>query len=316
MQYLSASTRRTYVSWIERKASKTRRDASAQARLKVDIEPLVDKRSALLWLGDRRRAKKIVLFFHGGGYVAPMLPGHLEWCWRTYVRAGIETGMETAVAMLEYTLCPEAHYPVQLRQAVDALSHLLEAGVRPRDIVIGGDSAGGNLAAQLVSHLCEPMSLTPMVMLDEPLAGMFLVSPWLSNKRTDESFRQKGWIDLLSAETVAKSNIYYLGLSAVTDEPVESQRVAFPIDRDLDYLRRMSSVVKRIYVTAGSEEVFRDQAVRYASEAQQADRKVVVKMDLWQRMAHDFILLEGQEGVTGECMLAMKAWYEGVVTKA
>jgi acetyl esterase/lipase len=310
MQYISAPTRQTYTSWVRRKLSNAQGDAAVEQRLSVDVEPLTDPRSALLWLGNRRKANKVVLFFHGGGYVAPMLPGHLEWCWRTYVCAGMDTNTETAVAMLEYTLCPEAQFPIQLRQGVDALNHLLESGFRPSNIIVGGDSAGGNLAAQLMSHLCQPIPLIPLVMMDEPLAGFFLVSPWLSNKTTDESFVQNAWVDMLSAETVAKANIYYLGLSAVTDTPAESQKTAFPIDGDLAYMQQMSSVAKAVYITAGNEEVMRDQAIRYASEIQQACPSLKVRLDLWERVAHDFILLEGKDGTTGQCMQAMKHWYK------
>lgn len=314
MQYLSPSTRQTYQTWVKQKFSKSRRDVTVRERLQIDIEPLIDERSALLWLGDRQKAKKIVLFLHGGGYVAPLQPGHLEWCWRTYVAGGIEAGVETAVAVLEYTLCPEAQYPVQLRQGVDALTHILESGVQPRDITIGGDSAGGNLTAQIISHLCDPTPLIPIIMLQEPLAGAFLVSPWLSNKRTDGSYMQNGWIDMLSAETVSKSNIYYLGLSSVTDEPAEAQEVAFPLDRDLEYLRQMSTVVKQTYITAGTEEVFLNQALRYASEVQTVNPHMKVKLDIQSKMAHDFILLEGQHRTTGKCMQAMKSWYQNLIT--
>ncbi|KAF5133534.1 Esterase [Metarhizium anisopliae] len=315
IQYLSPTTRKTYTTWVRQKLSKSHSDASVQARLKVEIDPLTDERSSILWVGDCRKAKKVVLFLHGGGYVVPLLPGHLEWCWRTYVSVGMENGVETAVAVLEYTLCPEALYPVQLRQAVAALARLLDYGIRPRDIIVGGDSAGGNLAAQLISHLCEAVPLIPTIVLDEPLAGMFLVSPRLSNKTTDESFVQNAWIDMISAETVAKSNMYYLGLSAVTDCPAKSQMAAFPIDRDLAYMCRMPLVVKAVYLTVGNEEVLRDQVIRYASEVRCANPSFELRLDLQERMAHDFILLEGQNRTTGRCMLAMRQWYKGLLTE-
>ncbi|KAF5241848.1 hypothetical protein FANTH_8964 [Fusarium anthophilum] len=112
-------------------------------RLVYDREVLEDGKSSLLWIGDRKQAKKVVLFFHGGGFAAPMTTGHLDWCWRAYVLSGIEKGVEAAVAVLEYTLIPEARYPVQLRQAASGLAHLLHKGISPQDIIIGGDSAGG-----------------------------------------------------------------------------------------------------------------------------------------------------------------------------
>ncbi|OAA43699.1 alpha/beta hydrolase fold protein [Metarhizium rileyi] len=205
-------------------------------------------------------------------------------------------------------------YPIQLRQAVEALTHLLDSGFHPGDIIVGGDSSGGHLAAQLVSHLCEAIPLIPPIKLDEPLAGMFLVSPRLSNKTTDESFVRNAWVDMISAETVAKSNIYYMGLSAVTDRPAESQMVAFSIDRDLAYMRRIPAVVRTAYITAGKEEVLCDQALRYACEVQQANPRFTLQMDLQEQMAHDFILLEGQNETTGRCMVAMKKWFQGVIS--
>ncbi|KAG8407073.1 hypothetical protein J3458_020567 [Metarhizium acridum] len=109
--------------------------------------------------------------------------------------------------------------------------------------------------------------------------------------------------------------MYYLGLSAVTDCPAKSQMAAFPIDRDLAYMHRIPLVVKTAYITAGNEEVLRDQVIRYASEVQQANPSFKLRMDLQERMAHDFILLEGQNRTTGKCMLAMRQWYKGLLTK-
>ena len=86
----------------------------------ADTEVLPDGRSSLLWMGNRKRASKVVLFFHGGGYVAPLELGHLEACAKSFVRADV------AVAVLQYSLFPEACYPVQLLQAADADAPFIE----------------------------------------------------------------------------------------------------------------------------------------------------------------------------------------------
>lgn len=234
IQYTSLSTKDAYKSWIEQNIAKNKKAGNTEAieRLHYDIEPLEDGHSSLLWIGNRRKAKKTILFFHGGGYIAALLPGHLEWCWRAYVSAGVEMNTEVAVAVLEYTLCPEARYPVQLRQAVSALTHLLSQGVRPRDIIIGGDSAGGNLTAQLLTHLLEPHPTVPRVVLSEKLLGAFLVSPWLSRHTNHASFTENSWIDMLSGPTVDKCVKELLGLARTDENYAKSATLAFPLDGD------------------------------------------------------------------------------------
>ncbi|KAM5356964.1 hypothetical protein ACJ41O_003610 [Fusarium nematophilum] len=315
IQYLSLSTKETYKSWVRRKTAKLKKDQNSAAieRLCYDIEPLEDGHSSLLWIGNRRKAKKVVLFLHGGGYISPLLPGHLEWCWRAYVAAGTEMSTEVAVALLEYTLCPEARYPVQLRQAASALACLLSRGTRPRDIIIGGDSAGGNLAAQLLCHLVEPHPTVRTIALPEPLLGAFLVSPWLTRHTNDASFVENARIDMLSGPTVDKSTRELLGLTSIDEKYRKSASLAFPLDRDKSCLHGMASVLNQLYVTVGRHEVFRDQAAAFVHEVQHLNLEMIVRFKIQSRQAHDFILLEGQEERDGECIEEMKGWMKDLL---
>ena len=56
---------------------------------------------------------------------------------------------------------PESPFPTQLRQANAALTHLLNRGIPPENIIVGGDSAGRNLSLQLVSHVLHPLPSLP-----------------------------------------------------------------------------------------------------------------------------------------------------------
>ncbi|RSL47818.1 hypothetical protein CEP54_013230 [Fusarium duplospermum] len=305
---MSLSTKEAYKSWIEESTTKAKKFENTEAieRLSYDLEPLEDGHSSLLWIGNRRKAKKTILFFHGGGYIAALLSGHLEWCWRAYVAAGVEMNTEVAVAVLQYTLCPEARYPVQLRQAASALMHLLSKGVRPRDIIIGGDSAGGNLTAQLLTHLLEPHPTVPKVVLSEPLLGAFLVSPWLSRQTNHASFTENSWIDMLSGPTVDKCSRELLGPTRTDDNHDKSAMLAFPLDGDKRHLGGMESSLRELYVTVGSHEVFRDQVAEFVHEVQQSNPGLHVRFTMHSRQAHDFILLEAQQERDGECILEMK----------
>ncbi|KAJ3542306.1 hypothetical protein NM208_g3403 [Fusarium decemcellulare] len=315
IQYLSSSTRETYKSWVHRRLSKAKRnrDSAVTKRLSYNIEPLEDGHSSLLWIGDRRKASKIVLFLHGGGYISPLLPGHLEWCWRSYVSAGIEMNTEVAVGVLEYTLCPIARYPVQLRQAASALSFLLSHQIRPRDIIVGGDSAGANLTAQLLCHLIKPHPAVQKVTLTEPLAGACLVSPWLTRHTSDASYAENACIDMLSASIVEKSTRELLGHMDVDEKRRMSANLAFPLDREKDTFRGMDSVVQQLYVVVGGHEVFRDQAVAFVHEVERANPRLNVRFDVQGQQAHDFILLEGQEERDGDCIQEMRSWMKDIL---
>lgn len=72
-------------------------------------------------------------------------------------------------------------YPGQLGQAVEALRYIVMQTHRsPADVIVGGDSAGGNLAIGVLSHLSHVHPAIPELKLEEPLAGVVLISPWTS----------------------------------------------------------------------------------------------------------------------------------------
>lgn len=301
LQYLSLPTRETYQKWIQQRTKEAEKFGQQEhiSRLVYDREVLEDGKSSLLWIGDRKQAKKVVLFFHGGGYAAPITTGHLDWCWRAFVLAGIEKGVEVAVAVLEYTLIPEARYPVQLRQAASGLAHLLQKGISPQDIIIGGDSAGGQLTAQLLCHLLQPQPTIPEITLGKPLAGAFLVSPWVAQSTDDASYRENSAIDMLPVHGIVAFTKELVGPEA---EPAIS---AFPLDRDKSSLAGMTSVLGRIYVTAGAHELFRDQVVAFKDRVQLLNPDLKLQFQYYENCAHDFIVIEKEDG---ECTRDMKQW--------
>ncbi len=64
-------------------------------------------------------------------------------------------------------------------------------------MIVGGDSAGGNLSLGLTAQILHPLKgLTPLT-LDEPLAGLLLISPWVSFSDEFESFRDNTRTDIV-----------------------------------------------------------------------------------------------------------------------
>ena len=81
-----------------------------------------------------------LLYLHGGGFVLGGLDSHDDVCAELCAKAGIE------VAALDYRLSPEHPYPAALDDSEAAFDHLAAAGY---EVIVGGDSAGGNLTAAL-----------------------------------------------------------------------------------------------------------------------------------------------------------------------
>jgi acetyl esterase/lipase len=79
---------------------------------------------------------------------------------------------------------------------------LLNSGYKPFDIIVGGNSTGGNLAAALLAHLRRPRSAAVDVRLAEPLAGAFAVSSWLTMGMASASFKESRKVDMLSPDIV------------------------------------------------------------------------------------------------------------------
>ncbi|KAH7029924.1 Alpha/Beta hydrolase protein, partial [Microdochium trichocladiopsis] len=313
IQAVVPSTVETYAAWIR---TKEPQEGFQKLQLKAQTVPLhVEPAASILWLGDPSRATKFVLFFHGGGYVVPLHPGHLDWCWNGYVSQqepeGSEKGPrphEVAVAILQYSLSPGAKYPTQQRQAVAALDYLLGRGIAPRDVIVGGDSAGGNLTVQLLHHLAHRRQPgTPP--LGDPaaarFAGIFLVSPWVSGHHDTVSYRDNGAVDMLSAPIVAGSTAHVLGSVGARESGAHP---ALPLDGNLGWLGAIQRLTGSLYVTCGYQEVFRDDILSFAEAVRLRNPGLDVKVDVGAREVHDAILLEGAHAVVGDATRRMRAW--------
>ncbi|WYZ40916.1 hypothetical protein EsH8_IV_001257 [Colletotrichum jinshuiense] len=308
LQFLSSPTTKTYEDWISKKQKKHPELAD---KLKKNIEMLPANDGSIMWLGNRQTAKKFVLFFHGGGYVVPLLPGHLDWCWEAYVVGGPGAHTEVAVAVLQYTLVPEARYPTQLRQGISALKQLVTSGIKPSDLIIGGDSAGGNLACSVLRHICHPchLEIQPLK-LDSRLAGVFLVSPWLSSKTTAASFKENNYLDMISAECMSRATAELLHprFPAKSKSDKSDLAMAMPMDGDLTWVDEISTATTSLYITGGQQEAFRDDIRSFSEHVSCGKNDLDLLVELAEHEAHDFILLEGKTGKIGDATVRMRNW--------
>ncbi len=116
-------------------------------------------------------AAPLLLYFHGGGFVIGDLETHDPICRRICREA------EALVLAVDYRLAPEHPFPAAVEDAFAAFDWLAPAaaslGADPERLWVGGDSAGGTLAAALARRAAAPAEGT------ERLAGQALIYPAL-----------------------------------------------------------------------------------------------------------------------------------------
>ena len=152
---------------------------------------------------DRRH---IVLYCHGGGYTC----GQLGYARILASKLALATGCD--VFSFEYRLAPEHPYPAAVQDAQAVWDHLMYQGFGARDVILAGDSAGGNLALELCLNLKEQGRRQPRMLA--------LFSPWTDMTCSGLSHTDCADIDpMLTAEYIAAVRQAYTGLDADWADP-------------------------------------------------------------------------------------------------
>jgi acetyl esterase/lipase len=199
---------------------------------------------------------KVMLYLHGGGFVLGLTPLHLQ------MGAYLLRKMNLRILMVDYRLAPEHPFPSALEDCTAAYSWLLKQGFSAQDIVIAGDSAGGNLTITSLMKLRDSG-----VPLPAAVACLSPVTDLTGKGSADNGFKDP----LLPHKAVRFYTESYVGLSDARNPLIS------PVFGDLRGLPPM-------LVHAGEDEVLRQDAVRLASLAKVAG--VDVRLEIYPRMWH------------------------------
>ncbi|KAK0628020.1 hypothetical protein DIS24_g10878 [Lasiodiplodia hormozganensis] len=240
------------------------------------------------WVGSKG-AEKVWIFFHGGGYSVPAAPEHfillhslIHDLNNNNTPGGSSSSNNSLAALvLHYDVAPFAAYPRQLSQAAQLLNHVLRSlRFAPGNVLIGGDSAGGNLTLALLSHVLHPHPEVPRVDLDpnssaeeddggggavaegqpgngrrrgeNPLRAAVLISPWVSFDTTTASYARNATRDMISAASVTRWATLFLG-GRPTDPYNE------PVDVPAGWWKGLDTkAVRDVLFLAGEYEVLLD----------------------------------------------------------
>lgn len=148
----------------------------------------------VLWAqADGNVGPGVLLYFHGGGYIFGSPKTHRAMLARL---AGL-TGMRACLP--RYRLAPEHPFPAAPEDAMTAYQGLLDTGVAAKDIVIGGDSAGGGLALSLLGEICARGLPKP--------AAAFAFSPFTDLTLCGDSFHSNAKSDVMLPVSRARETV-------------------------------------------------------------------------------------------------------------
>lgn len=204
--------------------------------------------------------KYVILHCHGGGYST----GSSIYARTLTSKLAMSASMD--VLCFDYRLAPEHPCPAALQDAMRAWNYLMLLGYGAGDVILTGDSAGGNLALALVLKLKEEGRRLP--------GGILLMSPWTDLTSSGESFASKAELDpVLDKEYIDRMIAAY----------AEGQDLKNPLVSPLfgDF-----SGFPPTYIQAGENEILLSDSTRLHQAF--ADANVSVKLDIYPGMWHVF----------------------------
>ena len=228
---------------------------------------------------ERSGRAPLLVFYHGGGFMFGDLDTHDRLCRLICRDAGIQ------VLSVDYRLAPEHPAPAALEDGYAAyrwaLSHLDDLEADPAKVCVGGDSAGGNVAA-VVAHQARDEGIAPALQL------LLYPATDLGTETASQKLFAEGF--LLTAKDLRLLWACYLDGSGVD---VADPRVSPLRSKDL------AGLAPAIVVTAGFDPL-RDEGESYASALEAAGN--VVNLHRFGSMIHGF----GQfDALGGGCAAAL-----------
>lgn len=165
-----------------------------------------------------RRKDRVILYCHGGGYST----GSAVYA-RT-ITSRLAEGTSMDVFCFNYRLAPEHPWPAALEDGLKAWDRLMFLGYGAKNVIVAGDSAGGNLALCLTLKLKEQGRILP--------GGLVLLSPWTDLTASGKSYQSREAVDpILNREYLERMTDNYAAGQDLKDpyiSPLFGDPAGFP----------------------------------------------------------------------------------------
>ncbi len=213
-------------------------------------------------------ALPVLVYFHGGGWVIGDLDTHDTLC------RELANGSGAAVVAVDYRMGPEHRFPAAFDDCLAATywvkTNASGLDLDPARIAIGGDSAGGNLAAGV--------ALAARDAGDLPLAYQLLIYPATDMRRIAPSHTTNGEGYMLTRDTITYFHDHY-----ITDPAHDLDWRASPLLHE-----DLSGLPPSLVLTAGYDPL-RDEGLAYAEALTAAGNRA--RYVCFERQIHGFVLM-------------------------
>ena len=239
----------------------------------------------------RRETLPALVYFHGGGWTIGDLDTHDVLCRQ---RAA---GARCTVFSVDYRLAPEHPFPAAVEDCLAATRYIAEhaAELKVRGIAVGGDSAGGNLAAT-VALLARDAG-------GPQLAFQLLIYPATDQRCATASHERNAQGYLLT-----RDSIQYFRRAYLPNEKDWTDWRASPL-----LARSHAKLPPALVITAGYDPLL-DEGRAYAERLRAAG--VEVDYREYADMVHGFILFGGvldtAKSAVADCCAALRSAFEKV----
>ena len=242
---------------------------------------------------DKSEVLPALVFFHGGGWTIGDLDTHDALC------RELASGARCAVFAVEYRLAPEAPFPAAIEDCIAATEYVFNnakaLNVDAQRIAVGGDSAGGNLAAVVALHARDAGG--------PRLCFQLLIYPATDQNLETDSLQRNGMGYMLTRPLMEVFRGHYLPRATDYSDWRASPALA----------RSHAGLPPAFVLTAGFDPLL-DEGRQYVELLARAD--VEVSYRDYPDMIHGFILMGGAldtaNTAVADCCAALRRAFDKV----
>jgi acetyl esterase/lipase len=217
----------------------------------ITVKPLSIEGINAEWLiPEGSNPEKVILYVHGGGYISGSCNDHRSLVSKFAKNTGVTN------LTYEYRLAPEHPFPAAVDDSLTVYRYLLSKGIKPSNILIAGESAGGGLCLSTLLAL-------KAYDLPQPVAAV-AISPWTDLTCSSESYRTKHKVSVAPLNSWHVFSKYYAGNSP-KDMPLIS-----PLFGDL-------SGLPPIFINSAVDDELFDDGENFYKKAVQAEVKATFR---------------------------------------